>query len=135
MAVTYDTPIAELKLTTQAPKTLAEHSITTVGRLLQHRRSEVAALHGMGDSRLADIDRALQLRGLWYGKPFPDLGFYTTCKRCPACPDCGMPRATSARNVVVDLRGRAKHATAVGKPCDDCDQHHRQLVTAAAAAA
>lgn len=134
MAVEYDTSIPELNLTTQAPKTLAEAGITTVGQLLERRRSDVAKLRGMGESRLADLDRALQLRGLWYGKPFPEHGIYPTCKACPVCPDCGMPRATEARNVVVDMVGRAKHATAAGDPCDGCDKHHRALVAAASAA-
>jgi len=89
----------------------------------------------MGDSRMTDLDRALQLRGLWYGKPIPEHGTYGTCTSCPACPDCGMPRATEAKQVVVDLRGRAKHVTAPGDPCDDCDTHHRELVASAAAAA
>lgn len=134
MAIKYETPISELGLTTQAPKTLAEAGITTVGQLLDAKPQHIADLRGMGASRLADIERALGEHGLRLGKPLPDLGAYATCKRCPACPDCGVPRATDAKQVVVDLRGRAKHAQAVGDPCDECDTHHRQLVAAAAAA-
>lgn len=103
MAITTDTPIAELKLTTQAPKNLAEVGITTVGQLLEHRRSEIAGLRGMGDSRMTDLDRALQLRGLWYGKPIPEHGTYASCTACPTCADCGMPRAMEAKHVVTDL--------------------------------
>lgn len=135
MTIKHETPISELGLTTQAPKTLAEAGITTVGQLLDAKPQRIADLRGMGASRLADIERALGEHGLRLGKPLPDLGAYATCKRCPACPDCGMPRATEARNVVVDLLGRAKHAQAVGDPCDDCDQYHRELVATAADAA
>lgn len=135
MAITNETPISELGLTTQAPKNLADDGITTVGQLLTYRRSAVAKIRGMGDTRMADLDRALQLRGLWYGKPIPVHGTYPTCTACPACPDCGMPRATEAKSVVVDLRGRDKHITAPGEPCDNCDTYHRQLVANAAGAA
>lgn len=132
MAVTTDTRITDLGLTTQAPKNLADEGITTVGQLIRRRRSEIAGLRGMGDSRLADLDRALQLRGLWYGKPIVEHGTYATCTACPPCQDCGMPRATEARNVVVDWRGHAKHVTAPGDPCHECDAYHRGLVATAA---
>jgi len=36
MTITVDTPIPELSLTTQAPKSLADAGITTVGQLLKH---------------------------------------------------------------------------------------------------
>lgn len=135
MAITNDTPIAELKLTTQAPKNLADEGITTVGQLLAYRRSEVAAIRGMGDTRMADLDRALQVRGLWYGKPIAVHGTYPTCTACPPCETCGMPRAREAKHVVVDFLGRAKHETAPGDPCDGCDTYHRQLAANAADAA
>lgn len=134
MVIKHETPISELGLTTQAPKTLAEAGITTVGQLLEAKPQTIADLRGMGASRLADIERALAEHGLRLGKPLVNLGAYLTCKACPACPECGMPRATEAKNVVVNLRGRAKHAQAPGDPCDGCDKHHRQLVAATAAA-
>lgn len=133
MAITAVTPITDLGLTTQAPKHLADEGITTVGQLILRRRSAIAGLRGMGETRMADLDRALQLRGLCYGKPIVVHAEWPTCTECPACPDCGMPRATDARNVVGDWRGRAKHATAPGEPCDGCDAYHRQLVGTAAA--
>lgn len=135
MAIRYETPISELGLTTQAPKNLADFGITTVGQLLDRKRAAIAGVPGLGLSRLADIERALAEHGLALGKPLPNLGAYLTCKQCPACPDCGMPRATEARNVVVDLRGRAKHVQAPGEPCDNCDTYHRKLVATAAVAA
>lgn len=134
MAINYETPITELGLTTQAPKTLAEAGITTVGQLLDRDHADIAGLRGMGTSRLADIENALEEHWLSFGKPLVNLSVYPVCKKCPTCPDCGLPRATSARNVVVDLRGRAKHTTVAGDPCDDCDKHHRELVAARAAA-
>lgn len=134
MAVTADTPIADLGLTTQAPKNLDAEGITTVGQLLTYRRFAIAEIRGMGESRMADLDRALQLSGLWYGQPLVVHGTYLTCTACPACTDCGMPRATEAKHVVVDWRGRAKHSTAPGDPCDGCDAYHRELVATAAAA-
>lgn len=134
MAIKYETPISELGLTTQAPKMLAEAGITTVGALLDTRPQIIADLKGMGTSRLADIENALAMHGLRLGKPLPNLGAYLTCKACPACPDCGMPRATEAKQVVVDYLGRYKHITAPGDPCDGCDEHHRELVAVTAAA-
>lgn len=133
MVIRHDTPIAQLGLTTQAPKTLAEAGITTVGQLLDCKRDAVAKLHGMGAGRLADIDRALEEHGLSFDKPLPNLSQYVTCKTCPACPECGMPRATEPKYVVVNYRGLYKHVTAPGDPCDGCDQHHRALFTGAAA--
>lgn len=132
MTIRYETPIAELGLTTQAPKALAEAGITTVGALLNAKPGHIADLRGMGTSRLADIENALAKHGLCLGKPLPNLGVYPTCKTCPACETCGMPRATEAKNVTVDYRGRAKHAQAPGDPCDDCDQYHRQLIATVA---
>jgi hypothetical protein len=135
MSITVDTSIAELKLTTQAPKNLADEGITTVGQLLAYKRSAVTKIRGMGEARMADLDRALQLRGLWYGKPIPVHAQYNTCSDCPVCPDCGNPRATSARNVAVGLDGRAAHiGHRVGPVCEGCDTHHRQLVAASVAA-
>ena len=134
MAIKHETPISELGLTTQAPKTLAEAGITTVGQLLDAKPQTIADLRGMGASRLADIERALGEHGLRLGKPLVNLGVYATCQACPTCPDCGMPRATEARQVVADYRGRYKHTNAQGDPCDSCDQHHRDLVADAAAA-
>jgi hypothetical protein len=46
-----------------------------------------------------------------------------------------MPRATEAKQVVTNYRGRAKHVTAEGDPCDDCDTYHRDLVAVAGSAA
>jgi len=135
MPIRYDDPISALELTTQAPKVLAEAGITTVGQLLDTKPQIIADLKGMGASRLADIEQALSVHGLRLGMPLPNLGAYRTCKTCPACPECGMPRATEAKQVVVDLRGRAKHVTAPGDPCDGCDTHHRELFAAAPAAA
>lgn len=133
MAAKYDDPISTLTLTTQAPKTLAEAGITTVGQLLDRDREAIAALSGMGASRLADIDRALEERGLSFGRPLFNPSVYQVCKTCPTCPNCGMPRATEARQVVADYRGRYTHANALGDPCAGCDTHHRQLVAVAAA--
>lgn len=131
MPIRYDDPISTLELSTQAPKTLAEAGITTLGQLLDYRRELIAGLPGMGASRLTDIERALEERGLAFGKPLLDLGKYRVCTACPSCPDCGMPRATETRQVVVDLRGRYKHQNAPGEPCDDCDKHHRALFATA----
>lgn len=133
MAIKYDDLISTLKLTTQAPKTLAEAGITTVGQLLDREREDIAKLSGMGASRLADIDRALDERGLSFGKPLFNPSIYLVCTGCPTCQYCGMPRATGARQVVTDYRGRYKHTNAAGDPCDSCDQHHRDLVADAAA--
>jgi len=133
MNIRHDTPISKLGLTTQAPKVLAEARITTVGQLLDSTRESIAELHGMGASRLADLEHALAEHGLSLGKPLPNLGQYATCKTCPACPECGMPRATEAKQVIGDFRGRYRHATAPGDPCDNCDKHHRALFAAAAA--
>ena len=132
MAITYDTGIVHLKLTTQAPKTLAEAGITTIGQLLDRDREAIAGLRGMGASRMADIERALEERGLAFGKPLVNLGKYQVCKTCQTCTDCEMPRATSAQQVVTDYRGRYKHANAPGEPCDSCNQHHRALFATAA---
>lgn len=134
MATRYDDAISTLKLTTQAPKTLAEAGIRTVGQLLDRAREDVARLPGMGASRLTDIERGLEELGLSFGKPLFNPNIYQVCTACPTCPDCGMPRATDARQVVADYRDRYKHANAVGDPCSGCDQHHRALVTAANAA-
>jgi len=135
MAIKYDDPISALGLTTQAPKTLAEAGITTVGQLLDTKPQIIADLKGMGASRLADLEQALSVHGLRLGKPLPNLGAYRTCKSCPACPECGMPRATDAKQVVVDYLGRYKHQNAAGDPCDNCDTHHRELFAASTAAA
>lgn len=131
----YDDPIAKLKLATQAPKSLAEAGITTIGALLDRSRDDIAQLRGMGASRLTDLDTALEERGLSFGRPLFNPNIYQVCKTCPTCETCGMPRATEAKNVVVDHRGRAKHANTSGDPCDGCDTHHRELVAATAAAA
>lgn len=134
MPIRYETPISELGLTTQAPKTLAEGGITTVGQLLDRGRDAIAELRGMGASRLADIEHAIEEHGLSFDKPLPNLSVYATCKTCLVCPECGMPRATEAKQVVIDYRGRARHVTAPGDPCDDCNTYHRELVAAASAA-
>lgn len=131
--IKYDDPIRLLELTTQAPKTLEDADITTIGQLLDRDRDYIAGLHGMGASRLADIERALEERGLAFGTPLFNPSVYRVCKQCPACPECSMPRATEARQVVVDYRSRYKHANAAGDPCDDCDTHHRALFAGAAA--
>ena len=133
-AITLNSPISALGLTTQAPRSLAEAGITTVGRLVARDREQIAALRGMGASRMTDVDDALARYGLTFGTR-PPAATYGTCKLCPVCGDCGMPRAMEAKHVVVDYRGRAKHVTAPGDPCDYCDTHHRQLVANAAGAA
>lgn len=133
MTTAYDAPISLLGLTTQAPQTLADAGIKTVGQLLDHNREAIADLRGMGAGRLADIEAALDKRGLTFGKPLYNPSKYRVCKACPACPHCSMPRATEARQVVVDYRGRHKHANAQGDPCNDCDAHHQALLAGAAA--
>ncbi|HEY3477501.1 MAG TPA: DNA-directed RNA polymerase subunit alpha C-terminal domain-containing protein [Streptomyces sp.] len=132
MAIKYDDLISVLKLTTQAPKTLSEAGITTVGQLLDRDRETIAGLSGMGASRLADVDRALEERGLAFGRPLFNPNVYQVCTTCSACLVCGLPRATEARQAVVDYRGRYKHANVPGEPCAGCNDHHRQLFAAAA---
>lgn len=134
MAIKYDDPISKLELATQAPKTLAEAGITTIGQLLDRSHEDIAGLRGMGSSRLAELENALESRGLFFGRPLFNPSIYQVCQSCPACPECGMPRATDAKQVVQDYRGRYKHVTAPGDPCDGCDEHHRALVATAAAA-
>lgn len=134
MAITYDSPISVLDLSTQAPRILAEAGIATIGALLDRSAEDIAELHGMGDTRFAELEDALSYLGLAFGRPLPDLGRYKLCTACPACPECGNPRADSARNVVVDLAGRASHIGRRDTPtCDDCDQHHRALFAGVAA--
>jgi hypothetical protein len=55
---------------------------------------------------------------------------WNLCATCPTCETCGNPRAVDARSVATDMTGRAKHvAGSTGPACDDCDRHHRALVT------
>lgn len=130
MSLTADSPIAELGLTTQAPKSLAEAGIDTVEQLLTHTRDELAALRGMGARRLADLDAALGRHRLVYGKPFERRIADPTCPTCGPCPNCGNPRADDRRHVATDLTGRASHlGHRVGPTCAGCDTHHRGLFT------
>lgn len=133
MSITYDSPITDLGLTTQAPKTLADDGITTVEQLLTAGRDRISRLKGMGSARLTDVDAAIARHGLaWHVRA--DIGKWNTCKTCPACPDCGNPRATDARAtdaraVVTDLDGRAvHHGHRAGPVCNSCDEYHRALV-------
>lgn len=117
-------------------RALAANGAAVIGDLLdsEYTRDVIAGWDGVGAARLADLDAFMGRRGLAYGKPISD-GFSHSCQDCPICPDCGNPRATSARNVAVDLDGRASHiGHRVGPTCDGCDKHHRALVAAAAAA-
>ncbi|HEY0935897.1 MAG TPA: DNA-directed RNA polymerase subunit alpha C-terminal domain-containing protein [Trebonia sp.] len=133
MAIRYDDPISTLGLTTQAPKALAEAGITTIGQLLDRSHDDIASLRGMGSSRLADLENALAEHRLSFDAPLFNPNVYQVCITCPTCPDCGMPRATEARQVVEDYRRRYKHTNAAGDPCNDCDTHHRELVATARA--
>lgn len=132
---TAGTKLAALGMRPATLKALSENGATVVGDLLDsdYTRDVIAGWPGVGASRLADLDAAMGRHGLAYGKPLGD-GFSRSCQICEICPDCGNPRATSPRNVAVDLYGRAVHiGHRVGPVCDGCDQHHRELVAAAAA--
>jgi hypothetical protein len=114
---------------TQAPKTLREAGIDTVGQLLAHTRDQIRALTGMGAARMAAVDAVFGARGLVYGRPTIPTGTPPpSCTVCPRCPDCGNPRAQRYPAVAVDLYGRAVHmGHRVGPVCDACDAHHRAL--------
>lgn len=133
MSLTADSPIVDLGMTTQAPKTLAEAGITTVAQLLTHTRDELAALKGMGARRLADLDAVMSAHRLVYGQPIERRIVAAVCTTCERCPDCGNPRADDRRHVATDLYGRASHlGHRVGPTCAGCDRHHRGLFTAPA---
>lgn len=125
-----DSPVTDLGLTTQAPKTLAEAGITTVEQLLARTREEIAALRGMGARRLADLDTVMAGHRLVYGLPLERRIGGAVCKTCERCLDCGNSRADDRRHVAVDLSGRASHlGHRVGPTCSGCDAHHRALFT------
>jgi predicted RecB family nuclease len=133
--LTADSTIADMGLTTQAPKTLTDAGIETVAQLLTHSRDEIAALRGMGARRLADLDMVMAGHRLVYGQPIERRVVGAVCKTCERCPDCGNPRADDRRHVATDLYGRASHlGHRVGPTCAGCDRHHRQLFTTAAVA-
>lgn len=113
-------------------KALKADGITTIGDIARRTRGQIALVGGIDGHDVAEIARILAGHRLGY---IDGVGSYLQCKTCPRCTDCGMPRTSDARNVVVDVRGRAKHVGAPGKPCDGCDSHHRQLVANAAGAA
>lgn len=130
MSLTADSPITDLGMTTQAPKTLAEAGIDTVEQLLTHTRDEIAVLRGMGARRLADLDTVMGKHRLVYGQPFERRVADPVCTSCAPCSDCGNPRADDRRHVVTDLTGRASHlGHRVGPTCAGCDRHHRGLFT------
>lgn len=130
MSLTADSPIADLGMTTQAPRSLAEAGIDTVEQLLTHTRDDIAALKGMGARRLADLDTVMAAHRLAYGQPFERRTSAPVCKTCERCPDCGNPRADDRRHVATDLYGRASHlGHRVGPTCSGCDRHHRGLFT------
>lgn len=130
-----NTELTELGLITQAPKALAAAGITTIGNLLNKTRAQIAALDGMGASRMADIDAMLKRHELaFHGNP-GGRGIIMTCRDCPTCPQCGNPRATQARAVAIGIDGRYKHLGFQQNPtCDGCDAHHRSLFEKAVAA-
>lgn len=133
VAVTPGTKLSALGMRPATLKALAENGVAVVGDL-DHTREIVASWPGVGASRLADLDAAMGRHGLVYGRPIP-AGVAHSCQACEICPDCGNPRASSARNVAVDLNGRASHiGHRVGPTCSGCDAHHRDLVATAAAA-
>ena len=132
MSLTADSPIADMGLTTQAPKTLANAGIETVAQLLAHGRAELAALKGMGARRLADLDAVMAGHRLVYGQPIERRTGGAICPTCKRCPECGNSRADDRRHVATDLYGRASHlGHRVGPTCAGCDTHHRALFTTA----
>lgn len=130
MALRFDSPIAELGCTTQAPKALRDAGIDTIGQLIGLTEQAAAEIKGLGDYRLVDVKTAMAKHRL----RFSDGVSVNRCTGCPQCPECGNPRATSARQVCADVAGRFKHGGFEMLPtCDSCDAHHRALFTGARA--
>lgn len=131
MALRFDSPVAELGCTTQAPKALRDAGFDTIGQLIALTEAAAAQIKGLGDYRLADVKAAMTKNGLRF---VPDAFSARRCTSCPQCPECGNPRATRSGQVVVDVAGRYKHHGHELMPtCDNCDAHHRSLFAGAAA--
>jgi hypothetical protein len=131
-----ETKLRDLGLREATAHALYSNGCAVLGDLLDpaHTRAVVAGWPSIGASRLADLDAALARAGLAYGKPASNVGSYGWCADCKLCPECGNPRATDRRAVVVGLDGRASHVGhRVGPTCHRCDAHHRALFTTAAA--
>jgi len=130
MPLRFDSPIAELGCTTEAPKALRGAGIDTIGQLIALTEDNAKQIKGLGEYRLADVKAAMTKHRL----RFSDGVFVKRCTDCPQCPECGNPRATHPKQVYVNLAGRFKHCGYEVLPtCDDCDAHHRALFEGAAA--
>lgn len=130
MALRFDSPIAELGCTTEAPKALRNAGIDTIGQLIALTEQAATEIKGLGEYRLADVKAAMTTHRL----RFSDGVFVNRCTSCPQCPECGNPRATAAKQVYADVAGRFKHCGYELLPtCDGCDAHHRALFAGAAA--
>lgn len=131
-ALTGSSPIADLGLPADLTDRLRRANIATVSRLTTYARIGIARLSIMREGDIELIDAALTRAGLSFDRVG---GTAQICKRCPKCPTCSHPRARDRRNIAVDYRGHHVHVGfPATPPCDDCDQHHRQLWNAAAAA-
>lgn len=131
MPLRFDSPVTELGCTTQAPKALHDAGIDTIGQLIGLTEDNAAEIKGLGEYRLGDVKAAMVKHGLRFAT---DLFITRRCAHCPRCPECGNPRATEPKQVVVDVTGRYRHHGYELMPtCDNCDTHHRSLFSGAAA--
>jgi hypothetical protein len=125
MTVTPDSPIAELNLSRNLTDLLSRYNYGTVAALIARPRTDIA-VRMVNPRDMAAIDAALTEHGLAFRS---EVGEWALRGDCPTCPDCGNPRARTARSVVVGLDGRAGHLGArVAPVCEGCDRHHRALV-------
>jgi len=130
MPLRFDSPIAELGCTTEAPKALHGAGIDTIGQLIALTEDNAKQIKGLGEYRLADVKAAMAKNRLRFATA-PLIA--RRCDDCPVCPGCGNPRATEPKQVVADVAGRFKHTGEEVLPtCDDCDAHHRSLFAGAA---
>lgn len=126
--LTAKSPIATLKLDKRITDELARWSITTIADLTRRSRRDIDLLGGIKPGDTEVIEAKLAKHGLEFT---PSGGHSKVCTSCPACPDCGQPRATTARQVVTDgITGLARHGgfRAAPSTCKPCDEFHRDLV-------
>ena len=126
MTVTTDSPIADLNLPPSLVKALNRGGYKNI-RDLTTRTAAFFDHRGYDAKEIRLVTETLAKHGLEFAKP---IGDWNRCGTCPTCQTCGNPRAVNARNVVLDLDGRAgHHGGRTGAPvCDGCDSHHRALV-------
>jgi hypothetical protein len=130
--LTGSSPISALELPKALTDRFTRSDMRKVSALTAHTY-EYYVGSGLSPKHLAALEAAFAKFNLTFAR---DGGNPNTCKLCPACPECGNPRAQDARHVTTDYRSRYKHNGFQDTPgCDGCNQYHRDLWAAAQQAA